>query len=995
MTSQSLYDNFLFCRDEMSTRFSLSELATLCQDVGIAADRLPHQTRDELAVGLLLWADSHNLRAKLIDHLSHARSSASWPDDYTTKVDTHTPIDRWPPPGTLPDPGLLPPGSRLIFGRNPLFTGREAELLDLSGLLRPDRSAPSPVVIATGIGGVGKTQLVTEFAYRYGRFFAGGVQWVTLDGDDATIQSEIVDCGAAMGLYDASDTTLTPEQKAARVREAWRGPTPRLIIFDNCEDPARLDRYAPPPGGGARVLVTNRNDDWPTGFARMSVPTLPRDESRALLRKYLERADPPRRESNTDLDAVAEELGDLPLALILAGSYLATYPSISVAGYLAELRRPGLLVHVSLRNKAGEVSWTKHDMDVGRTFAVSYAQLQPNDRKTDAAAVLMLAGAIYLVHGVPFPRELLTGMFKDNIDPHLPDDALRRLLALGLLERGEGQLRLHRLIAQFVVEELLHQQRRGEYTQAEDAATPVMFAAHRRVQWAVIGLAYKQNVVGDPRAMRIWHVHLRHVTDDALEREDSIAAILSSNLGSYLQMTGDLAEARPYFEYDLAICERVHGPKHPATATSLNNLGGLLDSIGDRSGALPYYQRALAIREKIFGLEHPETAQSFNNLGYLLQAMGDLTGARPYLESALAVRQKILSPEHPETAQSLNNLGYLLQAMGDLTGARPYLESALAIRERVLGLEHPDTAGSLNNLGYLLQEIGDLTGAQSYYERSLAIHECVLGPEHPVTAQSLNNLGALLCTQGDLAGARPYYERALAINERVLGPEHPNTATSLNNLGGLLRAQDDLAGARSYYERALAINERILGPKHANTATSLNNLGGLLQDMGNLIGARPYYERALAIFEDVLGLENPGTATSLNNLGGLLQDMGDLAGARPYFERTLAISERVLGLEHPGLVNLLSNLAILSMQEGNYFAAERHLVRAERIAHKALGPRHPHTVAMSTMLTQVQQLKRLPPGVRPRFMLGRVTEGGVFVDQPSAPTKKPRKKKRR
>ena len=96
---------------------------------------------------------------------------------------------------------------------------------------------------------------------------------------------------------------------------------------------------------------------------------------------------------------MAEELGDLPLALILAGSYLATYPSISVAGYLAELRRPGLLVHVSLRNKAGEVSWTKHDMDVGRTFAVSYAQLQPNDRKTDAAAVLMLAGAIYLVHG--------------------------------------------------------------------------------------------------------------------------------------------------------------------------------------------------------------------------------------------------------------------------------------------------------------------------------------------------------------------------------------------------------------------------------------------------------------------------------------------------------------------------------------------------------------------------------------------------------------------
>ena len=142
----------------------------------------------------------------------------------------------WPAPNELPDPTSPPPSSRLLFQPNPLFTGRKTDLLEFAALLRTEQSAPPPVVIATGIGGVGKTQLATEFAYRYGCFYAGGVQWVTLDGDEATIESQIVDCGAAMGLYDAADMTLTPEQKAARVREAWRGPTPCLLYTSDAAD---------------------------------------------------------------------------------------------------------------------------------------------------------------------------------------------------------------------------------------------------------------------------------------------------------------------------------------------------------------------------------------------------------------------------------------------------------------------------------------------------------------------------------------------------------------------------------------------------------------------------------------------------------------------------------------------------------------------------------------------------------------------------------------
>ena len=90
-----------------------------------------------------------------------------------------------PPPlpdlDTLPGPGPLPPGSRIPFARNALFTGREEPLKALArALLHNNR----PFVLVGGIGGIGKTQLAVEFAYRCGCFFQG-VHWINAAQPDA------------------------------------------------------------------------------------------------------------------------------------------------------------------------------------------------------------------------------------------------------------------------------------------------------------------------------------------------------------------------------------------------------------------------------------------------------------------------------------------------------------------------------------------------------------------------------------------------------------------------------------------------------------------------------------------------------------------------------------------------------------------------------------------------------------------------------------------
>jgi tetratricopeptide (TPR) repeat protein len=787
------------------------------------------------------------------------------------------------PTDKVPEPTTLPAGSHgPEFRSNPRFVGREDKLKQLAIWLKGnEQNAVGSAVAITGMGGVGKTQLAAEAAHRYGQYFAGGVFWLDFSQPDF-IPNEIV-------AYEGVEGDSRPlEEQVKGILAEWQGELPRLLVFDNCEGQDLLNQWLPTTGG-CRVIVTTWQNNFgkDLGVRQLPLQSLLRVQSIVLLRSFREDL----AQDDPDLNAIADELGDLPLALHMAGKYLERYKfEVSPAKYLDDLRKAKPLHHRSLKQK--EFSPTAHDPDVGRTFAVSVGMLSQDE--TDKLASQILAKVACFAPGTWIPREVLKSSVSEEIGDEQFSDGLTRMENLGLIENNEaGDIWMHRLVASYVQD-----------TRWDEKALEAVEVAVREAANIV-------NNNGYPVRMLPLLVHLRVLTDQALKRGDRIAAGLANSLGYYLQMVADNAGARPYYEQALAINRKVLGEEHPDTANSLNNLGGLLQNMGDYTGARPYYEQALAIRKKVLGEEHPDTATSLNNLGELLQALGDYVGARPYYEQALAIRRKVLGEERPETATSLNCLGELLQAMGDYVGARPYFEQALAVRRKVLGEEHPDTAGSLNNLGRLLQDKGDTVGAQSYLEQALVVRRKVLGEEHPDTATSLNNLGGLLWAMGDYVGARPYYEQALAIRKKVLGEEHPETATSLINLGELLQALGDYVGARLYFEQGLAINRKVLGEEHPDTATSLNNLGGLLWAMGDYVGARPYFKQALVVYRKVLGEEHPDTAGSLNNLGGLLQDMGDYAGARPFFEQALAILEKKLGKDHPNTLIVRDNLKSL------------------------------------------------------------------------------------
>ena len=237
--------------------------------------------------------------------------------------------------------------------------------------------------------------------------------------------------------------------------------------------------------------------------------------------------------------------------------------------------------------------------------------------------------------------------------------------------------------------------------------------------------------------------HYGEASEQSLNALSALASLL-------VEVTSAFAEARPLYERALAINEKVLGPDHPETATSLNNLASLLNTLGEYDAARPLYERALAIYEKVLGPDHPSTATSLGNLAGLLDTLGESDTARPLYERALAIYEKVLGPDHPDTATSLNNLAVFLRNAGSLEEAEPLHRKLLTHQVRAHGEGSLETATALSALGQTLRLKGALAEAEDCLRRSLAIQEAELGPDDKATHLVRDRLNELLAI-GDVS----------------------------------------------------------------------------------------------------------------------------------------------------------------------------------------------------------------------------------------------------
>ena len=102
-------------------------------------------------------------------------------------------------------------------------------------------------------------------------------------------------------------------------------------------------------------------------------------------------------------------------------------------------------------------------------------------------------------------------------------------------------------------------------------------------------------------------------------------------------------------------------------------------------------RQTLAWREKVLGPEHPDTLTSMGNLAGVLDSQGKYEEAESINRQTLVQREKVLGPEHPYTLTSVYCLAHLLAKRHRYDESLLLYERAYVAYSTVLGNDHRTT----------------------------------------------------------------------------------------------------------------------------------------------------------------------------------------------------------------------------------------------------------------------------------------------------------------
>jgi len=756
------------------------------------------------------------------------------------------------------------------YQRNPFFTGREAALHTLHRHLTA--GVPTALTQAIqGLGGIGKTQIAAEYAYRY-RDDYDTVLWLR-----ATSEQFATDVLRIANLLQLS-AAKKPQEPSQLVRALvrWlRGHQRWLLVLDNVQEEVDVgDLLA--AGETGHIILTTRAKAIADLLAHIELDEMPPEEGMLLLLRRA-RLLPPRATLNAvspSDQAVAMDLarllGGLPLALELAGAYI-TETNYTLSRYRMEYeqRRAELLAYRSRLHQP----YTDYTESVATTWSLSFQRVGAQSR----VSIILLQFCAFLspdaipedlfLKGAPYTNSLLQPL-TNNIEAL--NQALIPLLNYSFIRRNalDRWVSIHRLVQAVIQDGISEAERQLWEARAVQTLAHVFTPETYGPLWE-----YEPYV---PHVL----VGTKYIARRSLTGKDAVALLTAA--GSYWRQHAWYDQAEHFCQQALHLTEHTLGAMHPGAVSKLSHLAQVYEDRRWYDRSEPLFQRALAIMEQAYPAPHPDRARVLNALARSYWLQGKLPAAEPLLKEAIPLLEQALGPDDLDVANALVWLASIYREWGRADQAKALYQRALTIREQHLAPGHPMIATTLDGFAAYYLYRGQLALALDLRQKALAMFEHALGPDHPDVA---------LC----LGGVADTY-LALAVHVHMRSHGHPEYEQALAGISPLASASSYLKQAEQCYRRALTIDEQVFGSGYAETGQFLCGLAMIAQLRGHYPEAEALYQQAQTVIEQSQGPDHPDLIGVLAGYAFLLRILKREGEAAEMENRGEALERKLLGI---------------------------------------------------------------------------------------------------
>ena len=822
----------------------------------------------------------------------------------------------------------------LIFGRRPYvvesyYIERE-EQVRLRNLINED---PRLRVVLVGMRGCGKSQLASDLAQWCEKQKWHLVAWINATSKEQ-VRSGLIELADRLGIetQDRNEESII-EQCFSHLESGE--PSDRLIVFDNVEDINHLTKLVP-RGDGLRVVVTTTNEHgWKNqSWDSIKVGVFSREDSIKCLLQITDSKD---REA---ADAVAQKLGDLPLAIAQAGA-TACEEDWTLKQYISRLE------HYSSSIVIKRVLGDDYTADVSSALfmAVNVALEKLGGDEREVARRQLGGLAVLAQSGVPtrWIDPLSPDAYNADREENVPDiadnahSALTELVNMSVVQQSVNKnvTMLHRLQAQ-VLRENWGKEKTATCEEAFDAAVEILSrtkfeqlpsndgdARRREVRDLIVQLSaiaaqkYSHDLFRDETVRDYLRLALRWATNigipfEALILEDAVnqiekipdsksrdTFIIQANLAVAYRVAGKLKEAVKRLEQiDEKQTSSFDCEDHDVLAIR-SELAFSYRVSGQLDKSISLFEEILEARKNTPDDSRCNRLITCGNLAGAYVLAGRLSDAIKLYREEIEDIKDALGEKNKHTLTSRNNLAVAYALNGKLNRSIDIFKQVRDARRKTLGEEDPHTISSRNNVAYAHALKGEFEQAISEYEKVSDFSACILGENHPTTLTIRNNLASAYSATGKFEDAISMHEKVYDSRKSVMGVEHPHTLISKNNLAYVYALMKKFDIAIPIFEEILDAREKILSINHPDTLTSRNNLACAYKSYGQVDKAIPIFEEVLAIREDVLSVNHPDTLTSRNNLAAAYVQANRLHEAVDALVKLLPDCQRALDSKHP------------------------------------------------------------------------------------------------